>query len=334
MNSKLKDVFTEVYKTCPQDEGALCEIISSILNNENIYNLNVETNKLLGFSHENILIDGDFGIGKTTMVEEVSKCLNIPFYKFDYPKVGSDVSWDLLVGNFRDIFTMMYKKNNNPKLHGVIVIDCLEKVLDYDVLSLLEGIIGFKDFRIYDDNLNDNVIVDISNITFIGEINRDRAINHVDIPNFNISFSKDLDINEEDSDFEKMKKLQLKTSLFEIAKNQKIYEKIVFIENSSSMWHLFPKHVNFKQLDVESIKIILRDSYLSKYKLLASKLDSDDYLKFFDNNLLDKLSLNLLDDYNKLYSISTYFNEILKVKIENGAIDMLSLNEKQKKKEK
>ena len=337
MDSKLKDVFADVYKTCPQDEMALCEIIASILNNENIYKSDDNVNRLLGLSHENILIDGDFGIGKTTMVEEVAKVLNIPFYKFPFSKVNDEVVWNLLVGNFRDIFTMMYRKNHNPRLHGVIVIEEMERILDDDSLIVLDGIIDFDDFKIYDDDLKENVTLDISNITFVGEVNRNRAMDYVSVPDFNISFLSKTNTQDNSDETktevqdDEIKKISQK-ALIDFAKMKLLERKIDYIENSAVMWHVFQKHIKFEKIDKDSIKIILRDSYISKYKALVSSLGVDDYLSFFDDKLLDGLAELLAEDYNKLYSVPSCFQEILRIKMDNGSIDMFPLSRQKKKK--
>ena len=181
MNSRAKDVFAKVYKNCPQDENALYGIIMSVLNNENLYNLSDDEKEKLKLVHENVLIDGDFGIGKTTMAEEVARSLNLPFYKFIIPKVGNDFSWQLLISNFNDVYRNIYMKDKNPKLHGVIVIEELEKILSADCLSYLDSVINMETFMIYDNDLGENVNLDISNITYIGEVNRDRAADYISV---------------------------------------------------------------------------------------------------------------------------------------------------------
>ena len=181
MNSRAKDVFAKVYKNCPQDENALYGIIMSVLNNEDLYNLSENEKKKLKLVHENILLDGDFGIGKTTMAEEVARSLDLPFYKFIIPKVGSGFPYQLLISNFNDVYRNIYVKNGNPKLHGVVVFEELEKILNADCLSYLDSIINMETFMIYDKELGENVVLDISNITYIGEVNRDRAADYIDV---------------------------------------------------------------------------------------------------------------------------------------------------------
>ena len=102
MNSRAKDVFAKVYKNCPQDENALYGIIMSVLNNEDLYNLSENEKKKLKLVHENILLDGDFGIGKTTMAEEVARSLDLPFYKFIIPQ---DLKAEILNDLYKDGYT-------------------------------------------------------------------------------------------------------------------------------------------------------------------------------------------------------------------------------------
>ena len=144
---KVKDVFTKVYRNCPQDKSALIRLIMQVHTNQNIYNKKENKDKYsendYKAKHENILLDGDFGIGKTTMVEEVAKAFKIPFYKFLFPKIGNIVSSDILLQNFNDIFANMYNENgHNTKLTGIVLIDELEKVLEFDCFNMLDNIIS------------------------------------------------------------------------------------------------------------------------------------------------------------------------------------------------
>lgn len=331
MNSRAKDVFAKVYKNCPQDENVLYGIIMSVLNNENLYNLSDDEKEKLKLVHENVLIDGDFGIGKTTMVEEVARSLNLPFYKFIIPKVGNDFSWQLLISNFNDVYRNIYMKDKNPKLHGVIVIEELEKILSADCLSYLDSVINLESFMIYDNDLRENVNLDISNITYIGEVNRDRAADYV-----NVSIDPDSykDVLAENEDISLRDKEILKHVLIHLDMENQRNLIINYFENSPSMWHVFQKHINFKKLDASSIKLILRDSEFSKYKALASMFDGEDYLKFLNDKLIDGLAKELESNPNRLCSIPDYFNEFLNKMMECGFIDIFPENgSKQKKKE-
>ena len=167
----VKDVFKDVYKNCPQDKQALIRFIMQVHTNQCIYNGTSNNVK-----HENVLLDGDFGIGKTTMAEEIAKVFGIPFYKFLFPKIGGVIDSGILSSVLNDIFENMYNENeHNKKLNGLIVIDELEKALNFDCLNMLDNIIGMKYYSLYDSNSELYINVDISNITFVGEINRDRT---------------------------------------------------------------------------------------------------------------------------------------------------------------
>lgn len=331
MNSRAKDVFAKVYKNCPQDENALYGIIMSVLNNEDLYNLSENEKKKLKLVHENILLDGDFGIGKTTMAEEVARSLDLPFYKFIIPKVGSGFPYQLLISNFNDVYRNIYVKNGNPKLHGVVVFEELEKILSADCLSYLDSVINLESFMIYDNDLRENVNLDISNITYIGEVNRDRAADYV-----NVSIDPDSykDVLAENEDISLRDKEILKHVLIHLDMENQRNLIINHFENSPSMWHVFQKHINFKKLDASSIKLILRDSEFSKYKALASMFDGEDYLKFLNDKLIDGLAKELESNPNRLCSIPDYFNEFLNKMMECGFIDIFPENgSKQKKKE-
>lgn len=331
MNSRAKDVFAKVYKNCPQDENALYGIIMSVLNNENLYNLSDDEKEKLKLVHENILLDGDFGIGKTTMAEEVARSLDLPFYKFIIPKVGSGFPYQLLISNFNDVYRNIYVKNGNPKLRGVVVFEELEKILNADCLSYLDSVINMETFMIYDKELGENVVLDISNITYIGEVNRDRAADYIDV---SIDPDSYKDVLADNEDFSLKDKEMLRNVLIHLDMDNQLNLKINHFENSPSMWHVFQKHINFKKLDVSSIKLILRDSEFSKYKALASMFDGEDYLKFLNDKLIDRLAKELESNPNRLCSIPDYFNEFLNKMMEYGFIDVFPENgSKQKKKE-
>ena len=311
MNSRAKDVFAKVYKNCPQDENALYGIIMSVLNNENLYNLSDDEKEKLKLVHENILLDGDFGIGKTTMAEEVARSLDLPFYKFIIPKVGSGFPYQLLISNFNDVYRNIYVKNGNPKLHGVVVFEELEKILNADCLSYLDSVINMETFMIYDKELGENVVLDIS----------------IDPDSYK-------DVLADNEDFSLKDKEMLRNVLIHLDMDNQLNLKINHFENSPSMWHVFQKHINFKKLDVSSIKLILRDSEFSKYKALASMFDGEDYLKFLNDKLIDRLAKELESNPNRLCSIPDYFNEFLNKMMEYGFIDVFPENgSKQKKKE-
>ena len=307
MNSRAKDVFAKVYKNCPQDENALYGIIMSVLNNENLYNLSDDEKEKLKLVHENILLDGDF------------------------PKVGSGFPYQLLISNFNDVYRNIYVKNGNPKLHGVVVFEELEKILNADCLSYLDSVINMETFMIYDKELGENVVLDISNITYIGEVNRDRAADYIDV---SIDPDSYKDVLADNEDFSLKDKEMLRNVLIHLDMDNQLNLKINHFENSPSMWHVFQKHINFKKLDVSSIKLILRDSEFSKYKALASMFDGEDYLKFLNDKLIDRLAKELESNPNRLCSIPDYFNEFLNKMMEYGFIDVFPENgSKQKKKE-
>lgn len=361
---KVKDVFTKVYRNCPQDKSALIRLIMQVHTNQNIYNKKENKDKYsendYKAKHENILLDGDFGIGKTTMVEEVAKAFKIPFYKFLFPKIGNIVSSDILLQNFNDIFANMYNENGHiTKLTGIVLIDELEKVLEFDCFNMLDNIISMKCFSLYDENSDSYIILDISNVTFVGEINRDMASEYVSIPNIKyVSFSEvsgsDGDeiiyVNDDELDKkqieidEKIKKFMsskdnvsedleclrteninlqvLKEQLVEKERQNAFNSKVDYITDTPSMWHLFGNHISFLPLSLDSIITILVESNISEYKNLASKLGAEDFLEFVNKEVIIQAGEMILDNPNKLYSVPDVFYKIAEELNNDDMIDL------------
>ena len=361
---KVKDVFTKVYRNCPQDKSALIRLIMQVHTNQNIYNKKENKDKYsendYKAKHENILLDGDFGIGKTTMVEEVAKAFKIPFYKFLFPKIGNIVSSDILLQNFNDIFANMYNENgHNTKLTGIVLIDEREKVLEFDCFNMIDNIISMKCFSLYDENSDSYIILDISNVTFVGEINRDMASEYVSIPNIKyVSFSEvsgsDGDeiiyVNDDELDKkqieidEKIKKFMsskdnvsedleclrteninlqvLKEQLVEKERQNAFNSKVDYITDTPSMWHLFGNHISFLPLSLDSIITILVESNISEYKNLASKLGAEDFLEFVNKEVIIQAGEMILDNPNKLYSVPDVFYKIAEELNNDDMIDL------------
>lgn len=320
----VKDAFKDVYKNCPQDKQALIRFIMQVHTNQCIYNGTSNNVK-----HENVLLDGDFGIGKTTMAEEVAKVFGIPFYKFLFPKIGGVIDSGILSNVLNDIFENMYNENeHNKKLNGLIVIDELEKALNFDCLNMLDNIIGMKYYSLYDSNSELYINVDISNITFVGEINRDRTREYVTIPEVRYVSSLEIDescdddvvyihsdeiekrLKEADNKLEKILLQKAKKDLVEQISKQLVFSKVDEIINTQSRWHIFSNHIAFEELSLESIVKILSDSEISEYKNLSSKLEADDYLELLDSEVVKLAAEMILNNPNKLYAITDVFYEI------------------------
>ena len=320
----VKDVFKDVYKNCPQDKQALIRFIMQVHTNQCIYNGTSNNVK-----HENVLLDGDFGIGKTTMAEEIAKVFGIPFYKFLFPKIGGVIDSGILSSVLNDIFENMYNENeHNKKLNGLIVIDELEKALNFDCLNMLDNIIGMKYYSLYDSNSELYINVDISNITFVGEINRDRTREYVMIPEVRYVSSLEIDescdddvvyihsdeiekrLKEADNKLEKILLQKAKKDLIEQISKQLVFSKVDEIINTQSRWHIFSNHIAFEELSLESIVKILSDSEISEYKNLSSKLEADDYLELLDSEVVKLAAEMILNNPNKLYAITDVFYEI------------------------
>ena len=294
------------------------------------------------------------------MVEEVAKAFKIPFYKFLFPKIGNIVSSDILLQNFNDIFANMYNENgHNTKLTGIVLIDELEKVLEFDCFNMLDNIISMKCFSLYDENSDSYIILDISNVTFVGEINRDMASEYVSIPNIKyVSFSEvsgdDGDeiiyVNDDELDKKqieidkKIKKFMsgkdnvsedleclrteninlqvLKEQLVEKERQNVFNSKVDYITDTPSMWHLFGNHISFLPLSLDSIITILVESNISEYKNLASKLGAEDFLEFVNKEVIIQAGEMILDNPNKLYSVPDVFYKIAEELNNDDMIDL------------
>ena len=76
--------------------------------------------------HKDILLAGNFGIGKTTMVRECAKELNLPFHEFIASTNGGiDLGFD---ESFYEIINELRLENRDELLTGVVLIDNLDEV--------------------------------------------------------------------------------------------------------------------------------------------------------------------------------------------------------------
>lgn len=106
----IKDIYMRVYKKCPQDGETLYKFIMAMMKNKNIS----ECGNYAGV-HKDILLAGNFGIGKTTMVRECAKELNLPFHEFIASTNGGiDLGFD---ENFYDVINELWLENDDELLN-------------------------------------------------------------------------------------------------------------------------------------------------------------------------------------------------------------------------
>lgn len=129
---------------------------------------------------QNILLLGPQGSGKTTLIKKTLESLNIPYGEV-YGMYGEDV--DVL--SFIKGLIQVSKKNSDNKLSGALLIHNMEDCFLNGGFNSLTSIINAGTF-VY----KDNQMFDISDITFIGEVNTN-YLNEV-FPKEN-DFEKDFD---------------------------------------------------------------------------------------------------------------------------------------------
>ncbi len=110
---------------------------------------------------QNILLLGPQGSGKTTMIKKTLESLDIP-----YGEVYDMYSDDVEILAFIKGLIQIASKNSDNKLSGALLIHNMEDCFLNGGFNSLTSIINAGNFVYQDDQ-----VFDISNITFIGEVN-------------------------------------------------------------------------------------------------------------------------------------------------------------------
>ena len=167
-----KQIIYELLKDeiCIQDE-ALRKLIWTLYNNFYVDN---------DFK-QNILLIGDCGTGKTTMLRETTELMNIPMGEVYNLFAPNGMNADLFLNG-------LFQMNCADEMNGILLLhdfqDCFMYGYSQDFNAMLaSGTVNLVDYGYYD----------ISNITFVGEIDTD---NVRDIFNDDRSTLSDLDIDE------------------------------------------------------------------------------------------------------------------------------------------
>lgn len=162
------EIFNSLKDTLCVQEEVLKKLIWTL--NKNYY----------GNLSQNILLLGPQGSGKTTLIKKTLEALDIP-----YGEVYGMYSDEVEVLPFIKGLIQIASKNSDNKLSGALLIHNMEDCFLNGGFNSLTSIINAGNFVYQDDQ-----VFDISNITFIGEVNTN-YLNDV-FPKEN-DFDKDFD---------------------------------------------------------------------------------------------------------------------------------------------
>ncbi len=189
--------------------------------------------------HQNILLLGRYGFGKTTLVKQAVKTLNMPLCEVNGVFSLNAVDMD----QFANAINELYETTESLDLYGVILIHEMAKCFQYDQIEALKQVILPQ--NIYSV---DGTAVNISKVTFVGEIDTNdfdqKYINENKKP---IGFgNRHTNTNEEEI-------------------SQAVYE----IINDYSTHRMFNTQLKMNELKDENVKEMLK-SEISPLKVLES----------------------------------------------------------------
>ncbi len=273
----IKDIYTRVYKKCPQDGETLYKFIMAMMKNKNIS----ERGNYAGV-HKDILLAGNFGIGKTTMVRECAKELNLPFHEFIASTNGGiDLGFD---ENFYDVINELWLENDDEFLNGVILINNLEEIFIHNAQKNLGNYIKKQTLEISD------TIVHLDNIIYVGEFD---ISNYLNKSNFTAKFRIDKLFSRKNRDALIKKELWRQY-------NSRIYK----VFNSRDMRNIFSRQIIMPDLDKEDIRRVLLNSSISEYQEFLSHLDIDEFGGFTNKEVIDYIVSSVNESPLKLNAIS------------------------------
>lgn len=281
----IKDVFENVYKRCPQDGETLYKLLSTMMMNKNIFNKGNYT----GF-HKNVLFAGNFGIGKTTMVKECAKALDLPFHELFVPNSKEDNKYLEFDESFYEMVRELYLENKGGLLEGIVLIHNLDEVFALHNQKFLGNCLGCKIMDVDDE------FVYLDNITYVGEFDIDNYLRHY---KFSVKFSID-------KLFSKKKREAFFRNDLIRQYNNEIYK----VLNSRDMWNMFHEHIIMPDLDKDSIRRVLLNSSISEYQAFLSNLDIDDFSGFTNKEVIDYIVSKVSSNSIKLNAISPILKEL------------------------
>lgn len=127
---------------------------------------------------QNVLLLGNHGTGKTTLVRKVTNLLDIPLAEV-YDMFDGDIDYNAFVGGLYDLAS----QNDDEKAHGVMLMHDFQDSFLYGNFSEISRGISSNNFH-----FGDNHLYKSSGIMFIGEVNTSYMEN---------IFNKDVDLLEE-----------------------------------------------------------------------------------------------------------------------------------------
>lgn len=281
----IKDIYNTIYKKCPQDGETLYKLIKVMMHNKNIS----DKGNYAGV-HKNILLAGNFGIGKTTMIRECAKAFNLPFHELDASlQYGIDLGFD---ESFYEIINELRLENRDELLTGVVLIDNLDEVFLSNTQKSLGNYMKNRTMEVSDNN------VFLDNIIYVGEFDIGNYLKKSSF-NFNVKLSLD-------KIFSKKKR-----AAFVNNETLKQYNKMIYsVFNSRDMWNMFAEHIIMPDLDKEAIRKILEDSPMSEYQEFLSQLDIDEFCGFTNKKVVDYVVSSVMNSPLKLNAVSTILNDL------------------------
>jgi hypothetical protein len=242
--------------------------------------LNQKNSKTAG---QNILLLGEYGGGKTTLVKKVAQNMNIPlvisYNMFDGEELNLDV--------FANSINKLIMQNDNHDLKGIVLIHDMEKAFINDMFEDLSSLLSY------------NVIIkvngkelDFSNVTFIGEINNDtypdvfpKVITPIDLAIEQVNDSKCVNPNELSEEQE------------ENLSNEQIEKLNLFLTKqdylSRDCMRLFKKRIYMERLTINDV-IKIMDLPFSQFQIYRNDLDEE----YFNSNEFKAMVANQIIQSN------------------------------------
>lgn len=144
----INEIYDDLSKTLCNQDKVLKELIWFI-------NRNKKLNR-----PKNALLIGEFGTGKTTIVEQISQKMNIPFTKIS----GLYSPYGVNAKVLSDAFSRLFIINEQKCIKGIALIEDMRNCFIYGGFNELKSIITSGNFTY------NNSFFDVSKVMFIGEI--------------------------------------------------------------------------------------------------------------------------------------------------------------------
>lgn len=143
-----KKIYNELNELLCNQDKALKKLVWSVVQNEKLT------------KPKNILLIGELGSGKTTMVELMANKMNMPLVNVSGVWTSNGFEPSIL----NDAFSKLFIANNKENFHGIVLIEDMKSCFMYGGFSSIYSLITSRSF------VYNNRFMDVSNTTFIGEI--------------------------------------------------------------------------------------------------------------------------------------------------------------------